>query len=43
MALQISSPAFSEGSTIPAKYTCDGENVSPPIQWSGQPQETKSV
>jgi Raf kinase inhibitor-like YbhB/YbcL family protein len=43
MPLQVSSPAFSEGHTIPTKYTCDGENVSPPLEWSGQPAATKSV
>jgi Raf kinase inhibitor-like YbhB/YbcL family protein len=43
MPLQVSSPAFGEGDSIPQKYTCDGQNVSPPLEWSGQPKETKSV
>ena len=43
MPLQVSSSAFSEGDPIPKKYTCDGENISPPLEWSGQPRETKSV
>jgi hypothetical protein len=41
MAFSLSSPAFSNGQTIPAKYTCDGENLSPPLQWSGAPNETR--
>ena len=42
-ALQISSPVFSNGADIPRKYTCDGENVAPPLEWSGVPDQTKSV
>ena len=38
MAFTLSSPAFSNGQAIPAKYTCDGENLSPPLQWSGAPK-----
>jgi Raf kinase inhibitor-like YbhB/YbcL family protein len=41
MAFSLSSPAFSNGQAIPAKYTCDGENPSPPLQWSGAPNETR--
>jgi Raf kinase inhibitor-like YbhB/YbcL family protein len=43
MPLHVSSPAFAEGNAIPKKYTCDGENVSPPLQWAGQPDGTKSL
>ncbi len=43
MALQVRSPAFSDGSTIPAKYTCDGQNVAPPLEWSGAPNESRTV
>jgi Raf kinase inhibitor-like YbhB/YbcL family protein len=42
MTLEISSPAFAEGSTIPRKYTGDGENTSPPLRWSGVPRRTRS-
>jgi Raf kinase inhibitor-like YbhB/YbcL family protein len=42
MAFVLSSPAFSTGQVIPAKYTCDGENLSPPLQWSGAPPGTRS-
>jgi hypothetical protein len=43
MAIQISSSAFAEGETIPQKYTCDGEDVSPPLSWSGIPEGTRSL
>jgi Raf kinase inhibitor-like YbhB/YbcL family protein len=33
-ALQISSPAFSAGETIPKKFTCDGPDVSPQLKWN---------
>ncbi|MCS6885436.1 MAG: YbhB/YbcL family Raf kinase inhibitor-like protein [Acidobacteriota bacterium] len=41
--LVLSSTAFSEGANIPVKYTCDGEDVSPPLKWSGIPEGTKSL
>lgn len=43
MGLSVTSPAFVEGDTLPAKYTCDGENTSPPIDWGPPPADTKSV
>jgi Raf kinase inhibitor-like YbhB/YbcL family protein len=43
MSLMISSPAFIEGGTIPQKYTCDGQNLSPQLNWSGIPQGTKNL
>jgi Raf kinase inhibitor-like YbhB/YbcL family protein len=42
MAFVLSSPDFSDGQMIPAKYTCDGENLSPPLQWSGALAATRS-
>jgi Raf kinase inhibitor-like YbhB/YbcL family protein len=42
MTLELSSSAFSEGGIIPSKYTCEGDDVSPPLQWSGAPQNTRS-
>jgi len=42
MALKLVISAFPEGSTIPPKYTCDGQNVSPAIQWNDAPPLTKS-
>lgn len=41
--LEVTSLAFMKGGNIPAKYTCDGEGVSPPIEWSKPPDETKST
>ena len=43
MDITVSSTAFKEGEVIPQKYTCDGENVSPPLEWSGVPKGTKSL
>jgi Raf kinase inhibitor-like YbhB/YbcL family protein len=43
MPIQITSSAFKDGETIPAKYTCDGANVSPPLAWSGVPGGTHSL
>ncbi len=41
--IEVSSPAFSDGGAIPAKYTIDGDNVSPPLAWGNLPQGTESV
>jgi len=43
MEIKITSTAFKEGELIPKKYTCDGENVSPPLEWRGIPITTKSL
>ena len=43
MPIQITSSAFKDGETIPAQYTCDGANVSPPLAWSGVPGGTHSL
>jgi len=40
---KIGSTAFSPGKTIPDKYTCKGENVSPPLSFSDVPKMTKSI
>ncbi|HOF40617.1 MAG TPA: YbhB/YbcL family Raf kinase inhibitor-like protein [Candidatus Hydrogenedentes bacterium] len=42
MKLTINSPAFADQGTIPRKYTGDGEDVSPPLAWTGAPAETRS-
>ena len=42
MAFRIQSPAFEDKGDLPAKYTCDGENISPPLAWTEAPQGTKS-
>jgi len=43
MALEISSPGFSEGDMIPTCYTCDGPDVSPELSWRGVPEAAKSL
>lgn len=43
MALTISSPAFYHNEEIPAEFTCDGLDVSPPLEWKGVPKEAKSL
>lgn len=40
--MNITSPAFTEGGMIPAKYTCDGKDISPPLEWKNAPAGTKS-
>jgi len=42
MAFTLASAAFREGAAIPAKYTCDGVDVSPALTWSGAPAGTRS-
>jgi Raf kinase inhibitor-like YbhB/YbcL family protein len=42
MAFKISIAAFAEGATIPKPYTCEGPDVSPPVEWSDAPPETGS-
>ena len=43
MALTLTSDAFIEGGEIPAKYTCEGADISPPLFWHGIPEGTKSL
>jgi Raf kinase inhibitor-like YbhB/YbcL family protein len=42
MTIQLSSPAFSEGSRIPTKFTADGDDHSPPLTWRNLPNGTQS-
>ena len=42
-SLKITSSAFSNNGNIPVKYTCEGEQVSPPLSISGIPSGTKSI
>ncbi len=39
----LTSPAFEAGQPIPKQYTCDGQDVSPPLQWSDPPAGTQSL
>src|SRR3989442_981117 len=41
--MKLSSPAFNEGGLIPSKFTCDGENVSLPLEWEDVPAQAKSL
>ena len=41
--IKLSSTAFKDGEPIPRQYTCDGVNVSPPLEWSGVPKSAKTV
>jgi Raf kinase inhibitor-like YbhB/YbcL family protein len=40
--LTVSSAAFKAGATIPTRYTCSGEDISPALAWSGAPANTKA-
>ncbi len=42
MAFAIESAAFRPNAGIPRKYTCEGDDLSPPLTWSGEPAGTKS-
>jgi len=41
--MKITSSAFTHGGMIPLKYTCDGENVNPPLAFSGIPKDARSL
>ncbi len=41
--MKLTSAAFSPGGRIPARYTCEGEDVSPPLAWSDPPPGTQSL
>lgn len=43
MTLKLVSGAFGEGESIPRIYTCQGEDISPPLSWSGVPEGTRSL
>ena len=42
MPLTVTSSAFEQGGSIPSRYTCEGDDVSPPMSWSGAASGTKS-
>ena len=35
--MELRSSGFRNGTTIPRRFTCDGEDMSPPLEWSGAP------
>ncbi len=41
--MTLTSPAFADGAEIPARYTCEGEDVSPPLAWTGVPAVARSL
>ena len=43
MTFRIQSPAFSSNGNIPVIYTCDGQDISPPLSWSRVPEGAKSL
>jgi Raf kinase inhibitor-like YbhB/YbcL family protein len=43
MALTITSSAFAHNGEIPRQYTCQGQDISPPLQWSGVPDNASSL
>jgi Raf kinase inhibitor-like YbhB/YbcL family protein len=40
--MQLRSNAFPDGGSIPRRFTCEGEDLSPPLHWSDAPDETRS-
>ena len=43
MTFEITSPVFADKTKMPALYTCEGRNISPPLQWTAPPAGTKSL
>lgn len=43
MSITIDSPSFASGGAIPRRYTGDGEDVSPPLEWTGIPEGTREL
>ena len=41
MAFEVTSSAFGQGEPIPTQYTCDGDDISPPLAWENPPEGTK--
>ena len=42
MSLNVTSTAFAQNGSIPPRYTCEGDDTSPPLSWSGAPSGTRS-
>jgi Raf kinase inhibitor-like YbhB/YbcL family protein len=41
--IRLTSTAFADGAAIPAQFSCDGDDVSPPLEWSDVPEGTRSL
>jgi Raf kinase inhibitor-like YbhB/YbcL family protein len=41
--ITVTSTAFTDGGTIPKRYTCEGQDIAPPLAWGGVPAGTKSL
>lgn len=41
--IRLESPAFDDATSIPPRYTADGERISPPLRWSGVPDDAESL
>jgi Raf kinase inhibitor-like YbhB/YbcL family protein len=42
-SITVTSTAFRDGQSIPARFTCDGDNLSPQLAWQGVPSEAKAI
>lgn len=43
MDIKLTSSAFEDGGMIPPKYTCDSQDISPPLSWDNVPEKTESI
>lgn len=43
VTIKLKTTVFSDGASIPARYTCDGGDISPPLSWSGVPEKAASL
>jgi len=43
MTFRLRSGAFVNGGSIPSRYTCDGKDVSPPLEWGDPPEGTRNL
>lgn len=43
MSIILQSPAFKNNEPIPSRYTCDGENISPALNWDHLPEDTRTI
>ena len=41
--LELTSPAFEDNGTLPVQFTCEGDGISPPLNWTGVPEGTESL